>query len=110
MATAPEEMEDLERIVGALLVNIGTLTASTLEGMRKAGWPTVVCFSFFITEGETHHHPRVGFHANAFRKPVVFDPVGFGASRFRKESANGEVYVPLTKGFIHIKGLRPQNS
>ncbi|XP_006457334.1 hypothetical protein AGABI2DRAFT_229699, partial [Agaricus bisporus var. bisporus H97] len=65
MATAPEEMEDLERIVGALLVNIGTLTAATLEGMRKAG-----------------------FHANSFRKPLIFDPVGFGASQFRKGSAN----------------------
>lgn len=37
MATGPEEMEDLERITGSLLVNIGTLTAATLEGMRKAG-------------------------------------------------------------------------
>jgi thiamine-phosphate diphosphorylase/hydroxyethylthiazole kinase len=37
MATAPEEMEDLERITGALLVNIGTLTGATVEGMRKAG-------------------------------------------------------------------------
>lgn len=37
MATGPEEMEDLERITGSLLVNIGTLTTATLEGMRKAG-------------------------------------------------------------------------
>lgn len=37
MATGPEEMEDLERITGALLVNIGTLTSTTVEGMRRAG-------------------------------------------------------------------------
>ncbi|KAF5351697.1 hypothetical protein D9756_007742 [Leucocoprinus leucothites] len=63
MATAPEEMKDLERITGALLVNIGTLTAASVEGMRKAG-----------------------FYANAFRRPLVFDPVGVGASQFRKDT------------------------
>lgn len=56
MATAPEEMEDLARIIGALLVNMGTLTAVTLGGMRKAGTHTslilmcsiwiVMCFRF----------------------------------------------------------------
>lgn len=35
MATAPEEMEDLSRIVGALLVNFGTIT--DIEGMLLAG-------------------------------------------------------------------------
>ena len=37
MATSPEEMEDLAHIIGALLVNLGTLTTGTLESMRKAG-------------------------------------------------------------------------
>lgn len=37
MATDPQEMEDLAHIIGALLVNLGTLTAGTLESMRKAG-------------------------------------------------------------------------
>jgi len=35
MATAPEEMEDLSRVVGALLVNFGTITDK--EGMLLAG-------------------------------------------------------------------------
>ncbi|TFK44211.1 thiamine biosynthetic bifunctional enzyme Thi4 [Crucibulum laeve] len=61
MATEPQEMEDLSRICGALLVNIGTMRAENLEGMQKAG-----------------------FYANTFRKPIVFDPVGIGASTFRK--------------------------
>lgn len=35
MATAPEEMEDLSRAIGALLVNFGTI--QSLEGMLVAG-------------------------------------------------------------------------
>nr|GAT57665.1 TMP-TENI-domain-containing protein [Mycena chlorophos] len=63
MATAPEEMSDLSKISGALLVNIGTLVNSTLDGMLEGG-----------------------FFANSFKKPVVLDPVGLGASSFRKSS------------------------
>lgn len=37
MATEPLEMEDMTRIAGALLVNIGTMRAENLEGMVKAG-------------------------------------------------------------------------
>ncbi|KAF5326278.1 hypothetical protein D9611_000486 [Ephemerocybe angulata] len=55
MATEPEEMEDLSKICGALLVNIGTMRADGLEGMRLAGR-----------------------YANKYRKPIVFDPVGVG--------------------------------
>jgi hypothetical protein len=35
MATSPEEMEDLAKIPGGLLINFGTLTS--LEGMTVAG-------------------------------------------------------------------------
>lgn len=62
MATSPEEMEDLARIPGGLLINFGTLTS--LEGMFVAGR-----------------------YANEYRKPVVFDPVGVGATSFRKRTA-----------------------
>ena len=37
MATEPQEMEDLARICGALLVNIGTLREDWLDGPRLAG-------------------------------------------------------------------------
>lgn len=40
MATSPEEMEDLAKIPGALLINFGTLTS--LEGMTVAGMGSVV--------------------------------------------------------------------
>ncbi|KAI0633418.1 Hydroxyethylthiazole kinase [Trametes polyzona] len=62
MATAPEEMPDLSRAAGALLVNFGTI--QNLDGMLAAG-----------------------FNYNQNRKPVVFDPVGVGATQFRRSSA-----------------------
>lgn len=64
MATAPEEMADLSRVTGALLVNFGTI--QNLDGMLAAGR-----------------------QANINRKPVVFDPVGVGATAYRRESAAG---------------------
>lgn len=63
MATELQEMEDLSWISDALLVNIGTMRSETKESMLKAG-----------------------YFGNAFKKPVVFDPVGVGASAFRKET------------------------
>ncbi|KAH9942289.1 Hydroxyethylthiazole kinase [Epithele typhae] len=62
MATAPEEMADLSAAAGALLVNFGTI--QNLDGMLSAGR-----------------------NYNLRRKPVVFDPVGVGATAFRKSSA-----------------------
>lgn len=68
MATEPQEMEDLASICGALLINIGTLRADALAGHRLAGQ-----------------------FANKYRKPIVFDPVGVGATAFRKGSVNGQL-------------------
>ncbi|PPQ63739.1 hypothetical protein CVT24_004248 [Panaeolus cyanescens] len=65
MATEPLEMDDMSRICGALLVNIGTMRADTLEAMLIAGES-----------------------ANKYQKPIVFDPVGVGASAFRKANVN----------------------
>ncbi|KZT11068.1 Hydroxyethylthiazole kinase [Laetiporus sulphureus 93-53] len=63
MATAPQEMEDLSKAIGALLANFGTI--ADLDGMLLAGR-----------------------HANINRKPIVFDPVGVGSSRYRRTSAD----------------------
>ncbi|EMD37498.1 hypothetical protein CERSUDRAFT_105469 [Gelatoporia subvermispora B] len=63
MATSPEEMEDLGKIPGALLVNFGTI--QNLDGMLAAGR-----------------------NANINKKPIVFDPVGVGATKYRRDSAN----------------------
>ena len=65
MADAEEEQADLARIPGGLLINFGTLDA--LDGMLAAGR-----------------------HANQNGKPVVFDPVGVGATAFRRATAASE--------------------
>ena len=39
MATAPEEMADLSKVIGALLVNFGTI--QNLDGMLAAGKPAL---------------------------------------------------------------------
>ena len=62
MAEAEAEQADLARIPGGLLINFGTVDA--LEGMLAAG-----------------------SHANQNGKPVVFDPVGVGATSFRRATA-----------------------
>ena len=61
-ADAPEEIEEITGIADALVLNIGTPSKSRFEAMLKAG--------------------RV---ANQRNIPVVLDPVGAGASRFRDE-------------------------
>ena len=64
MAHAQEELEDLVRIINALVLNIGTLDKHTIASMNVAG-----------------------DFANKYKKPVVLDPVGAGASRLRTETA-----------------------
>ena len=83
MATSPEEMEDLANIPGGLLINFGTLTS--LGGMIVAGTdpqPDSAQNSQGFTQGQ---------YANQNKKPVVFDPVGVGATSFRKRTAAGKL-------------------
>lgn len=64
MAHAIEEVEDMVGIANALVVNIGTLSTPWVEAMFKAG----------------REAKRKGI-------PVIFDPVGAGATRMRTETA-----------------------
>ncbi len=64
MAHAGEEVEEMAGIAGALVLNIGTLSESWIEAMVKAG--------------------RV---AKRNGIPIVLDPVGAGATRFRTATA-----------------------
>jgi hydroxyethylthiazole kinase len=64
MAYAHEEVADMAKIAGALVLNMGTLTAETVEAMIIAGKS-----------------------ANAHGVPVIFDPVGAGATPYRTEVA-----------------------
>src|SRR2546422_10533767 len=63
MAHAREEVEEMVRLAGALVLNIGTLSPHWVEAMLAAGKA-----------------------ANAAGVPVVLDPVGAGATRYRTDT------------------------
>ena len=64
MADDAYEVEDIVSAASALVINIGTLNKRTVESMMKAGKK-----------------------ANEIGIPVILDPVGAGASKFRKNTA-----------------------
>ena len=64
MADAIEEVEEIMNICNSLVINIGTLNTRTVESMILAGE-----------------------RANKLGKPVIFDPVGIGASSFRTRTS-----------------------
>jgi hydroxyethylthiazole kinase len=64
MAHAPNEVEEMVRIAGALVLNIGTLDDAWVAAMIRAA-----------------------ARAAALGKPIVLDPVGAGATRLRTVSA-----------------------
>ena len=64
MADAPEETAQIAAMADAVVLNLGTLSVSKREAMLLAGKT-----------------------ASAAGKPVVLDPVGAGASDFRRDSA-----------------------
>ena len=78
MAYAPEEVADMASIAGALVLNIGTLNEKEIEAMVLAGKA-----------------------ANQHKVPVIFDPVGAGATVYRTETARKiikEVKVSVLRG------------
>jgi hydroxyethylthiazole kinase len=78
MAHAPEEVEEMASVAGALVLNIGTLSKHWIDAMLLAGKA-----------------------ANAAGAPVVLDPVGAGATHFRTETAQrilDEVDVAVVRG------------
>jgi hydroxyethylthiazole kinase len=78
MAHAPEEVEELASIAGALVLNIGTLSRHWVDAMLLAGKA-----------------------ANAANVPVVLDPVGVGATTLRTDTAKrilSEVDVAILRG------------
>jgi hydroxyethylthiazole kinase len=78
MAHAREEVEEMVGLAGALVLNIGTLSPHWVEAMVAAGRA-----------------------ANAAGTPVVLDPVGAGATRYRTDTAKRiltEVDVAVLRG------------
>ena len=64
MSDEPEDVADIQTICGGLVLNIGTLNAQTITGMRVAG-----------------------ARATELGQPIVLDPVGAGASALRTRTA-----------------------
>jgi hydroxyethylthiazole kinase len=78
MAHAREEVEEMVRLAGALVINIGTLSPHWVEAMLSAGKA-----------------------ANDAGVPVVLDPVGAGATSYRTDTARrilGEIGVAVLRG------------
>lgn len=91
MSHAPEEVEEMVSLAGALVLNIGTLTPYWIEAMVKAGK-----------------------QANKLDIPVIMDPVGAGATRLRTQSAKRileEVAVKVVRGNAsEVLSLSSKNS
>jgi hydroxyethylthiazole kinase len=78
MAHAREEVEEMVGLAGALVLNIGTLSPHWIEAMLAAGKA-----------------------ANGAGVPVVLDPVGAGATRYRTDTARrllSELDVTVLRG------------
>ena len=78
MAHAPDEVEEMVALAGALVLNIGTLSSHWVDAMLLAGRA-----------------------ASAREIPIVLDPVGAGATSFRTETAKrilDEVDVTVLRG------------
>ena len=78
MAHAREEVEEMVQLAGALVLNIGTLSPPWVEAMLVAGKA-----------------------ANSAGIPVVLDPVGAGATRYRTDTARRlleQVKVAVLRG------------
>ena len=86
MASDPNEVEEITSICNGLNINIGTLNSRNVEAMILAGK-----------------------RANQLAHPVVLDPVGVGASKFRTKTALrllNEVKFTVIRGNIsEIKTL-----
>ncbi|MHB8840233.1 MAG: hydroxyethylthiazole kinase [Candidatus Aquicultor sp.] len=78
MAHAKEEVEEMVGFAGALVLNIGTLTPELIDSMIIAGKK-----------------------ANQLGIPIVFDPVGAGATKLRTDASNrimGELELAIIRG------------
>jgi len=78
MADAPEEVCEMVTFAGALVLNIGTLNKGQIESMILAGGV-----------------------ANDKKIPIILDPVGAGATRFRTDCALrllDELKITILKG------------
>ncbi len=80
MAHAPQEVEEMASVAAALVLNIGTLSDHWVEAMLIAGAA-----------------------ANRAGVPIVLDPVGAGATRYRTDTARAllaELEIAVVRGNV----------
>ncbi|MDF1760807.1 MAG: hydroxyethylthiazole kinase [Coxiellaceae bacterium] len=100
MAHATEELDEMASIADSLVLNIGTLDQHWLSAMQQAQNKAI-----------------------ELRKPVIFDPVGAGASHMRTQAAqhilqtgvtvvrgNASEILALTDNSFHARGVDSQHS
>lgn len=100
MAHAKSEMEDMVSIIGALVINIGTLDEYWVESMLLAAEK-----------------------AKSLSKPIILDPVGAGATAYRNQTltqliqvgpniirGNASEIMSLASVNIHTKGVDSTNT
>lgn len=78
MTDAEEDLPEMVRLASAVVLNIGTLNERTVDMMMAAGQ-----------------------YANRLNRPVILDPVGVGATRYRTETVEWfleEITVDVIKG------------
>ncbi len=78
MAHAPEEVEEMAGLAGSLVINIGTLSSPWIDSMLMAGRK-----------------------ANSLGVPVIFDPVGSGATNLRTRTSRTiarELEIAVVRG------------
>lgn len=80
MADDPEEAAEMTSLASALVLNLGTLDARKIESMKRSG--------------KTAADKKI---------PIILDPVGCGATRFRTETAKmllAEVHPQVVRGNV----------
>lgn len=78
MSGSPEESADLGKIIGALVLNTGTLNERQIQAATISGQT-----------------------ANKLKKPVILDPVGVGATQYRKDNIAqlmDDIHMTIVKG------------
>ena len=102
MATAPEEMADLSRVTGSLLVNFGTI--QNLDGMLAAG-------AFLPTSHVITTPSRVASRLDADAPPVVriadTCSVALPQAGTQTSTANRSSLIPSESAPLRIVGNLP---
>jgi len=74
MSSSPDEAPSLSKLISCLLLNLGTITEAQITTQKIAGTA-----------------------AKRNGKIIVFDPVGVGATEYRKKSASGKYDLLLRR-------------